>query len=130
MTSSPPVETVQAPRRTISPTGIAVRAAISLAFLGGSVGLMIAIGRGSPPKRRPTDQSLPLVEVQRVQSYTGGIDFDVDGVVIPFREIEVHPVRHNQEKEAEEGSGGTAAHHSDTRTVREAKRTGVWRESG
>jgi multidrug efflux pump subunit AcrA (membrane-fusion protein) len=89
MTSPPSVETAEVSRGTISPAGVAVRAAISLAILGGSVGLMFAIGRGAPPKRQPTDDTLPLVEVQRVQSYTGGIDFDVDGVVIPFREIEI-----------------------------------------
>ena len=66
------------------------RCALSLVLLGGSIGAVIAIGasegaKGGKKKAKP----LPAVEVAAVVAHEGGIDFDVDGVVIPFRQVDV-----------------------------------------
>ena len=39
--------------------------------------------------KKPSQAALPVVEVSPIREHAGGIDFEVDGVVIPFREVEV-----------------------------------------
>jgi len=52
--------------------------------------VFFALGSGRAPRAStPTAAPKPMVEVAAVQRHERGIDFEVDGVVIPFREVEV-----------------------------------------
>ena len=79
----------ETPQRTRSWLNMVLQSVISIAIIGGSVAVLLAIGKGSPPPPKPDVDLTPPVEVQTVALHTGGIDFEVDGVVIPFRAIEV-----------------------------------------
>ncbi|MGD9127951.1 MAG: HlyD family efflux transporter periplasmic adaptor subunit [Planctomycetia bacterium] len=71
---------------------ILLRTVISLAILGGAVGLLIALGTPDTSKRQKGRLSeTPTVETVRAEPHLEGIDFTVDGVVIPFREVVVSP---------------------------------------
>jgi len=66
------------------------RSSLSLLLIGASVAGVLALGRAERPRRKgPAEKVLPVVEVAAIQSHSGGIDFEVDGVVIPFRQVEV-----------------------------------------
>ncbi len=69
---------------------VVLRSAVSVLLIAGSLAVCGALGRGSPP---PTVEAVaaptPVVEVLAVQQHAGGIDFEVDGVVIPFQQVEV-----------------------------------------
>jgi multidrug efflux pump subunit AcrA (membrane-fusion protein) len=87
-------ESLMPPRRPANQRpgwlGIAIRSAISLILIGLSILVFVAVGSGrSPAKQESMAKAIPVVEVLAVQAHEGGIDFDVDGVVVPFREIEV-----------------------------------------
>ncbi len=67
-----------------------VRSLISVALIAGSVLVFVKVGSGLvPPRAKQDSGSTTAVEVLPIQEHTGGIDFDVDGVVIPFRQIEI-----------------------------------------
>lgn len=69
---------------------IIFRSAISVLLIAGSlVCFGLLEGSRPTPARTPTETSLPVVEVLPIVQHVGGIDFDVDGVVIPFRLVEV-----------------------------------------
>ncbi len=69
---------------------VVARTLLSVVILGGAVALVMAMGSAQgPPKKKATEATLPVVEVSSVLAHTGGIDFEVDGVVIPFREVDV-----------------------------------------
>lgn len=69
---------------------VTTRALLSLGLIGGSVAAVMALGGARrPPMQKPPEDMLPVVEVRSVQEHAGGIDFEVDGVVIPFREVDV-----------------------------------------
>lgn len=69
---------------------LAVRTGVSLLLLGAAVGAFVALGRSDPPPMSaPTGTPKPVVEVAVVQRHGEGIDFEVDGVVVPFRQVEV-----------------------------------------
>jgi RND family efflux transporter MFP subunit len=66
------------------------RSLLSIFLIGASIAVVMALGSAQRPQRKkPSDTILPLVEVSPILEHTGGIDFEVDGVVIPFREVEV-----------------------------------------
>ena len=66
------------------------RHAISLLIVLGSLAVFLALTQGSAPATAPpAEEAKPAVELAVVGAHDGGIDFDVDGVVIPFEEIEV-----------------------------------------
>ena len=70
--------------------GPIARSAISIGLIAGSILGFVALGQGRPtPTKAEVEVIKPLVETARVIQHEQGIDFDVDGVVIPFREIEV-----------------------------------------
>lgn len=63
---------------------------ISLLIVIGSFAVFLALTLGSVPAiAPPVEEARPGVEVAAVEAHDGGIDFNVDGVVIPFEEIEV-----------------------------------------
>lgn len=69
---------------------VLLRFAASLAILGTSLILFLAMGGNKTPDTKPpAAPDPPAVEVAVVQQHDRGIDFDVDGVVIPFQQIEV-----------------------------------------
>jgi multidrug efflux pump subunit AcrA (membrane-fusion protein) len=66
-----------------------VRTIISLALLvGGAVGFFL-LGKPVVPTRPPDRGTLPVVRVVTAEAHRGGIPFEVDRVVVPFREIEL-----------------------------------------
>lgn len=70
--------------------GVAIRTVLSVFLIGGSVAAVMALGSAQrPAMNKPAEGMLPVVEVCSVQEHAGGIDFHVDGVVIPFREVDV-----------------------------------------
>jgi RND family efflux transporter MFP subunit len=59
-------------------------------LLGGAVAAFVALGqKEAPPTSESTAVPKPVVEVAAVEPHAEGIDFDVDGVVVPFQQVEV-----------------------------------------
>lgn len=56
-------------------------------LLVGLAGFAALASRKSTPPRKETLELATLVETIPVETHTGGIDFQVDGVVVPYREI-------------------------------------------
>lgn len=65
------------------------RTFLSLAILGLGVGGFILMGTPEVPTQDPTPDPLPLVATKPAVAHTDGIDFDVDGVVVPYRQIQI-----------------------------------------
>lgn len=66
----------------------AVQVVISLAILAGSVAVFFALGQKEPPPEKvETAATLPLVETAIIEEHHSGIDFESDGVVVPFQEV-------------------------------------------
>jgi len=55
----------------------------------GIVGLGILASQNKPIKHQAPSRSLPLVETKSIAPHTGGLDIEVDGQVVPFREITI-----------------------------------------
>jgi multidrug efflux pump subunit AcrA (membrane-fusion protein) len=69
---------------------VVFRSLVSVLLIAGSLAIFGMLGRGSPPPTRATTAAAkPMVEVLPVERHVGGIDFDVDGVVIPFQQVDV-----------------------------------------
>jgi RND family efflux transporter MFP subunit len=69
---------------------VVIRTLISVLLIAISVFVCIALGRGRPVATEESGEApRPVVEVARAVPHDKGIDFEVDGVVIPFRQIEV-----------------------------------------
>lgn len=62
-------------------------ASVSL-LAGGAIGFM-ALGTPEVPTRPPDRGDPPVVRVVAAEPHTDGIPFEVDGVVVPFRQIEI-----------------------------------------
>ncbi|MCC9606210.1 HlyD family efflux transporter periplasmic adaptor subunit [Blastopirellula sp. JC732] len=61
---------------------------ISLAILGGSVVVFVGLGQSEKPAEKgETSAAVPLVEAATVAVHHSGIDFEADGVVVPFQEV-------------------------------------------
>ena len=70
--------------------GILVRTVISVGLIAGAFGAFALLGQGRRPEMRAdTGPSNPLVETATVEEHATGIKFEVDGIVIPFRQVEV-----------------------------------------
>ncbi len=92
MTQKPANQDSDAQARPAKPyrLGKAIRAAVSIGLIAASIGVFVAVGQSRPPTAGPPSNSGKLaVEVETVLQHDGGIDFDVDGAVIPFRQINV-----------------------------------------
>lgn len=71
-------------------SGTLYRTLISILLIGGGVACFLGLGRGRTPELKGNQKAMrPAVEVVPVTLHDSGIDFKVDGVVIPFRTIEV-----------------------------------------
>ncbi|MAT68174.1 MAG: hypothetical protein CMJ58_01485 [Planctomycetaceae bacterium] len=71
-------------------TTVLVRSLVSIGILGGSIATFVYLQATRPtPVPELADASVPEVQAAIVSSSNRGIDFEVDGVVIPFKRIEV-----------------------------------------
>ena len=78
------------PAASRSLVGEVVRIAAPLAILAGGIVAFFALaGLKRPPERVAESSLAPLVETIVVEPHQGGLDIDVDGVVVPFREIDL-----------------------------------------
>ena len=78
------------PYRRVGP--VFVRTLLSAGILAGGIAVFVGLGRPEELKRdRRRHQAVPVVETVEAAPHDLGIDFDVDGVVVPFREIAVSP---------------------------------------
>ena len=67
-----------------------LRWAFSIALIAGAGAVFLVLGSGRPPSvKASTAPAKPAVEVVPVANHTAGIDFEVNGVVVPFQEIQV-----------------------------------------
>ncbi len=65
------------------------RVAVSLLLLGIGVGGFVWMGTPEVPTRPPEEKTVPVVKTAIAQDHKDGIQFVVDGVVVPFRQIEI-----------------------------------------
>lgn len=61
----------------------------SAVILGLGVGGFFAMGTNQVERRPPQRESAPLVETLTALAHTDGIQFEIDGVVVPFRQVDV-----------------------------------------
>lgn len=66
----------------------AARALVSLAIIAAGVVIFMLLGQTERPKRE-REKPVMIVETMSAKSQTGNFEFDVDGVVVPFREVDV-----------------------------------------
>ncbi|PQO29049.1 efflux RND transporter periplasmic adaptor subunit [Blastopirellula marina] len=67
-----------------------VQIAISIVILGGSAVVFVALGQSEkPPEKGVTTAAIPLVATATVAEHLSGIDFEADGVVVPYQEVSV-----------------------------------------
>ncbi|MHC4399317.1 MAG: efflux RND transporter periplasmic adaptor subunit [Planctomycetota bacterium] len=59
----------------------------ALILAGGAAGSYLLSQQKEPPTREPEDRKPPLVETAQVTRHEGGLEIEVDGVVVPYREI-------------------------------------------
>lgn len=64
-----------------------LRIAFSLLIVSAAVGVFFLLGRNETETRKPDRSALPNVETVIALDHQGGIQFDVDGLVVPFRQI-------------------------------------------
>ena len=67
-----------------------VRWIIPLCILGVGAAVLTGViihGKAAPPESTPEEVKAALVETSAVQSQAEGMDIDVDGLVVPYREI-------------------------------------------
>jgi multidrug efflux pump subunit AcrA (membrane-fusion protein) len=70
------------------PVYVAIRIIIPLLILGaGAAGFVLLANLKKPPARLQPKQPLPLVETVTVEEHSGELTVEVDGSVVPFREI-------------------------------------------
>jgi multidrug efflux pump subunit AcrA (membrane-fusion protein) len=60
-----------------------------LVFLVGVAGFVKLSGSRQAPARAPQEPALPLVETMVVKPHEGGLNFRIDGTVVPAREIQL-----------------------------------------
>ena len=65
------------------------RTALSIAIIAGSVFAFTLMRAPEVPKSKTHVPPGPLVETQLAVSHSDGISFDVDGVVVPFRQLQL-----------------------------------------
>jgi multidrug efflux pump subunit AcrA (membrane-fusion protein) len=65
------------------------RAAISLAIVGAGIGGFLLMGTPQVPTQAPRKPGKQLVKMAIAEEHTDGIQFEVDGIVVPFRRIDL-----------------------------------------
>ncbi|MCC9602149.1 hypothetical protein LOC67_16440 [Stieleria sp. JC731] len=66
-----------------------VQSLVSAGILAASVAGFIYMGKPEVPTEPAAVPPVPIVETAVAAAHNGGISFDVDGVVVPFREIQL-----------------------------------------
>lgn len=81
----------QLPRPTSKPSiaSIAGQSALSILIIAGAVAAVVLLGPAEPPPQSTRESDLPVVEVAAAIEHRGGMAFTVDGVVRPFRDLNV-----------------------------------------
>ena len=69
--------------------GIIVQSVISLAIVGGSIFGYFAMGEPEVAKRPPSRNGAPAVQTLPAERHDQDLRIEVDGVVIPFRQVEI-----------------------------------------
>lgn len=69
--------------------GPVTRTVISLLIVGGAAFSVYLMGTPQVPKRPPTRAGAPMVRTAIAEGHSDGIEFEVDGVVVPFRQIDI-----------------------------------------
>ena len=65
------------------------RSVFSLLLLAVGIGGFVWMGKPVVPTRRPDRRQTPVVKTATAVDHQDGIPFEVDGVVVPFRQIEI-----------------------------------------
>ncbi len=65
------------------------RSLLSIAILAAGLGGFLWLGTPEVPTQTPRPDRPPTVETAAAIDHTGGISFDVDGLVVPFRQIQI-----------------------------------------
>ncbi len=65
------------------------RVVLSALLLGGGVAGFVALGKRQPESRQPENAAVAVVQVVEAAPHEDGITFEVDGLVVPFRDIEI-----------------------------------------
>jgi multidrug efflux pump subunit AcrA (membrane-fusion protein) len=66
------------------------RSVLSVALIGGAVVLFFVLGTSQPPQpKSDTTAGMPVVETTEVTAPESNIELEVDGVVVPLREISI-----------------------------------------
>ncbi|PQO30555.1 hypothetical protein C5Y96_13875 [Blastopirellula marina] len=68
---------------------LVLKSLISLCLVGGGIATVIFLGKAKTESDQPPPEDIRLVETQTVQPHDSGITFQVDGVVVPYREIQL-----------------------------------------
>lgn len=68
---------------------VALKSLISLCLVGGGLAAVFFLGQAKTESDQPPPDDIRLVEIQAVQPHDSGITFEVDGVVVPYREIQL-----------------------------------------
>ncbi|MFK7821254.1 MAG: efflux RND transporter periplasmic adaptor subunit [Planctomycetaceae bacterium] len=67
-----------------------LRLAVSVAIIAAGIFGMLSFGQGQPPQKAAVeDAEAELVQAVDVVLHEGELDIEVDGVVVPFREIQI-----------------------------------------
>ena len=67
-----------------------LRSILSVAWIAGGVAVFLALGASDPPQPKSAANSdRPVVETASVAAHEDGIKIEVDGVVVPLREISI-----------------------------------------
>ncbi len=69
--------------------GLVTRTIVSLVIVAGAALAVVWMGKSEVPTRPPQRGGAPVVRTAIASSHDQGIRFDVDGVVVPFRQIEI-----------------------------------------
>jgi multidrug efflux pump subunit AcrA (membrane-fusion protein) len=60
-----------------------------LILAGGGLGFLVLAGMREAPARAKEESKLPLVETVEAVAYEKGLDIEVDGLVVPYREVKI-----------------------------------------
>ncbi|MHC2069557.1 efflux RND transporter periplasmic adaptor subunit [Bremerella sp. T1] len=68
---------------------LALKSLISLCLVAGGVAAVVFLGQAKTESDQPPPEDIRLVELKAIEPHESGITFDVDGVVVPYREIQL-----------------------------------------
>lgn len=77
------------PAERLSPARVVGQSVLSLALIGGAVAVVFLLGPAEPPPQSEVTTETPTVEVATATPHLEGLTFAVDGVVRPYRDLNV-----------------------------------------